>query len=141
MEAPRLKRGLFGYTGRSVRLVLADRDGQFLRAIERGRETQAYAGELAAEVRAVLDDLEKQTARLREAEDAIERREDLHDLLRAELAAARRDFVRAHERAVSAEAALAEVLSERPSGLIVLPEAAGNGSQVVLEPEGVLGSS
>ncbi len=50
MQAPQLKRGLFGYTGPSVRLLLADRDKMFLRAAEQARTAEATVLELQAEV-------------------------------------------------------------------------------------------
>ncbi|MEW6058612.1 MAG: hypothetical protein AB1551_00455 [Actinomycetota bacterium] len=138
MEAPRLRRGLFGYSGKSTRLVVADRELRMLRLEERIRDCEEHAirierevgrtGELEHEARALLDDLEKRTARLLEAEDTLEKREELHDLLRAEIAAARRDFLNAHERASSAEAKLREIGVEHPSGVIVLPDLDGAGA-------------
>jgi hypothetical protein len=41
MEAPKLKRGALGYTSRSVRLVLADRDGLLAQASERAGAAEA----------------------------------------------------------------------------------------------------
>src|SRR6266540_1576755 len=38
MQAPQLKRGLFGYTSKSVRLIIADRDA---RTSEQARATEA----------------------------------------------------------------------------------------------------
>jgi hypothetical protein len=41
MEAPELKRGAFGYTSRSVRLVLAGRDRLIAQATERAAAAEA----------------------------------------------------------------------------------------------------
>ena len=41
MQALQLKRGLFGYTPESVRLLLADRDKMFIRAAEQARAAEA----------------------------------------------------------------------------------------------------
>jgi hypothetical protein len=101
MEAPRLRLGIFGYSGKSVRLVLADRDRQLIRCEER----------------------------LRRAEETIALREELHDVLRAEVAAARRDFLSAHQRASEAEARLRELAFESSGRLIVLPDLDGTGER------------
>lgn len=143
MDGPRLRRGLFGYSRRSVRIALAERDARVLAATEREREArarvrelesrlagaEALAFELRAEAGALLEGLEAQTARRLEAEDANNRREGVNDLLRAELAAARRDFLREHARA---EAALARAAAPQTGPFIVLPDleaASGNGAR------------
>src|SRR6266545_3754145 len=46
MQELPLKRGLFGYTPESVRLLLADRDKMFIRAAERAREAEALVLDL-----------------------------------------------------------------------------------------------
>ncbi|HZP89844.1 MAG TPA: hypothetical protein VFC04_02480 [Actinomycetota bacterium] len=142
MDAPRLRRGVFGYSRRSVRIALAERDARILAAAEREREALARAGELEsrlaglealalelqAEARVMLEGLEAETGRRLEAEDANDRREGVHDLLRAELAAARRAFLREHERA---EAARARAAALEAGSLVVLPDleaVSGNGS-------------
>jgi hypothetical protein len=108
MEAPRLRLGIFGYSGKSVRLVLADRDRQLIRYEERLRQAED---------------------RICKAEETVALRERLHDVLRAEIAAARRDFLSAHKRASVAEAKLLEPAAEPLGRVIVLPdlEAAANG--------------
>ena len=46
MEAPELKRGAFGYTSRSVRLVLAGRDRLFAQASELAGAAEGRAEEV-----------------------------------------------------------------------------------------------
>ncbi|HEX9123785.1 MAG TPA: hypothetical protein VF984_10615, partial [Actinomycetota bacterium] len=74
MQAPSLRRGLFGYRGRSVRLALAARDDDLARASERALAIQAQAAELAAD----LDDLraaaDRERSELRARLDALDRR-------------------------------------------------------------------
>ena len=111
MEAPRLKLGIFGFSGKSVRLVLADRDRQLIRYEERLRQAEE---------------------RLRQAEETIALREKLHDVLRAEVAAARRDFLSAYRRASVAEARLQELTAEPLGRVVVLPDL--DGAAIGLRP-------
>jgi chromosome segregation ATPase len=68
MQVPQLKRGLFGYTPESVRLLLADRDKMFLRASENARAAEALVLELRAEVESVKAELFERSEKLRAAE-------------------------------------------------------------------------
>jgi chromosome segregation ATPase len=68
MQAPQLKRGLFGYTPESVRLLLADRDTMFLRASENARAAEALVLELRAEIESLKTDLAERSEKLRAAE-------------------------------------------------------------------------
>ncbi len=68
MQAPQLKRGLFGYTGPSVRLLLADRDKMFLHAAEQARTAEATVLQLLAEVDTLRADASEKEQRVVEAE-------------------------------------------------------------------------
>jgi chromosome segregation ATPase len=68
MQVPQLKRGLFGYTPESVRLLLADRDKMFLRASENGRAAEALVLELRAEIESGKAELSECSEKLRAAE-------------------------------------------------------------------------
>ena len=77
MQVLRLKRGLFGYTPESVRLLLADRDKMFIRAAEVARAAEALVLELRAEVEALKAQVEERQGGLRPAEsEAAGRRTD-----------------------------------------------------------------
>lgn len=85
MQAPQLKRGLFGYTPKSVRLILADRDKMFVRASEQARAAEALVLELRSEAEALKTKLEGQVERLRALEaEAADLRTD-RDATRVEL--------------------------------------------------------
>jgi len=68
MQALQLKRGLFGYTPESVRLLLADRDKMFIRAAEQARAAEALVLELRSEVEALKAKFEERQEALRAAE-------------------------------------------------------------------------
>src|SRR6266542_2135968 len=68
MQELPLKRGLFGYTPESVRLLLADRDKMFIRAAERAREAEALVLELRSEMEALKAQIEERQEALRPAE-------------------------------------------------------------------------
>jgi chromosome segregation ATPase len=68
MQVLRLKRGLFGYTPESVRLLLADRDKMFVRAAELARAAEALVLELRSEVEALKAQVDERQAGLRPAE-------------------------------------------------------------------------
>src|SRR5581483_7354888 len=117
MDGPRLRRGLFGYSRRSVRIALAERDARVLAATEREREARARVRELES--------------RLAGAEAlALELRAEAGALLEGlEAQTARRDFLREHARA---EAALARAAAPETGPFIVLPDleaASGNGAR------------
>jgi chromosome segregation ATPase len=85
MQALQLKRGLFGYTPESVRLLLADRDKMFIRAAEQARAAEALVLELRSEVEALQAKLEERQEALRAAEaEAADLRTD-RDATRVEL--------------------------------------------------------
>lgn len=94
MEAPQLKRGLFGYTPKSVRLILADRDKMFVRASEQARAAEALVLELRAEAEALKTQLEGQVQRIRALEaEAADLRTD-RNATRVELEGAVADAAR-----------------------------------------------
>ncbi len=61
MQAPQLKRGPFGYTSKSVRLILADRDA---RALEQARAAEAVVLELRSGAEALKFQLAEQADKL-----------------------------------------------------------------------------
>ena len=65
MQAPQLKRGPFGYTSKSVRLILADRDGMLVRASEQARAAEALVLELRSEAETSKTQLAEQAEKLR----------------------------------------------------------------------------
>jgi seryl-tRNA synthetase len=65
MEAWQLRRGPFGYTPRSVRLVLADRDRSLVEAWERARAAEAQVLALRSEAETLKAQLAEQAERLR----------------------------------------------------------------------------
>jgi chromosome segregation ATPase len=85
MQALQLKRGLFGYTPESVRLLLADRDKMFIRAAEQARAAEALVLELRSEVEGLKVQFEERQEALRAAEaEAADLRTD-RDATRVEL--------------------------------------------------------
>lgn len=85
MQVLRLKRGLFGYTPESVRLLLADRDKMFIRAAEVARAAEALVLELRSEVEALRAQLEERQLGPHPAEsEAADLRPD-RDATRVEL--------------------------------------------------------
>ncbi len=77
MQVLRLKRGLFGYTPESVRLLLADRDKMFIRVAEVARAAEALVLELRSEVQALKAQVEQRHGGVPPAEpEAADRRQD-----------------------------------------------------------------
>jgi hypothetical protein len=83
MQVLRLKRGLFGYTPESVRLLLADRDKMFIRAAEVARAAETLVLELRSEVEALKARFEERGLRPAESEAADPRTD--RDATRVEL--------------------------------------------------------
>ena len=111
MNAPRLRRGLFGYSARSVRLSLAARERELSESSGRAAAAEQRADALtqrtqAAEARcAELDaELEVAARSAQEARATLAARDGLLDELRVELATSRRLFLRqvAHGRSLEA---------------------------------------
>jgi chromosome segregation ATPase len=65
MEAWQLRRGPFGYTPRSVRLVLADRDRSLVEAWERAKAAEAQVLALRSDAETLKTQLAEQAERLR----------------------------------------------------------------------------
>ena len=64
MEAPKLRRGPFGYTSRSVRLVLADRDGLLAETSERAGAAEAQVLDVRSEAETSKTQLAEQAEQL-----------------------------------------------------------------------------
>lgn len=64
MEAWQLRRGPFGYTSRSVRLILADRDRSLAQASERARVAEAQVLDLRSEAETLKTQLAEQAEQL-----------------------------------------------------------------------------
>jgi chromosome segregation ATPase len=114
MEAWQLRRGPFGYTPRSVRLVLADRDRSLVEAWERAKAAEAQVLALRSEAESLRGepDLEDEPVR------AEEERNGEIALIRQELSSARWHLLIQGQQVESAEARIevleAEVRSLRP---------------------------
>ena len=65
MEAPELKRGAFGYTSRSVRLVLAGREGLLAQASERAGAAEAQVLDVRSEAETLKTQLAERAEQLR----------------------------------------------------------------------------
>jgi archaellum component FlaC len=127
MEAPRLKRGLFGYRSKRVRLALADRDRSLAEASERAGAAETLVLELrskaeklgtqVAEQAEQLRALEAEAAELRTDRDAARR--DLEEAvadterLRVELTATRSELETVRHDLETAEHA-SETASDEP---------------------------
>jgi chromosome segregation ATPase len=94
MEAPQLRRGPFGYTSRSVRLVLADRYSLLVKASEGARAAEAQVLDLRSEAETLKRQLAEQAEQLRaRGADVAELRTD-RDATRRELEGAVADAAR-----------------------------------------------
>jgi outer membrane murein-binding lipoprotein Lpp len=94
MEAPKLRRGPFGYTSRSVRLVLAERDRLLVKASERAGAAEAQVLDLRSEAETLTAQLAEQAEQLRDlGAEAAELRTD-RDAARRELEGAVADAAR-----------------------------------------------
>jgi len=116
MEAPQLKRGPFGYTPRSVRLVLADRDRLLVRASARAEAAEAQALAARSEAKALQTQLAEQ-AQDEPIRVAEVRSGEIADI-RQELSSVRWHLLIESQLVKSAEARIevleAEVRSQRP---------------------------
>jgi ABC-type transporter Mla subunit MlaD len=114
MQAPQLRRGPFGYTSRSVRLVLADRDRVLVKASERAGAAEAQMLERRSEAETLKTQLADQDEPLRAAE---ERSGEIAFILQ-ELSLARWHLLIQGQQVESAEARIevleADVRSLRP---------------------------
>ena len=128
MEAWQLRRGPFGYTSRSVRLVLADRDRSLVEAWERAKAAEAQVLALRSEAETLKTQLAEQAEQLRAPgaevaelgtdRDAAEERSGEIAFIRQELSSARWHLLIQGQQVESAEGRIevleAEVRSLRP---------------------------
>ena len=133
MEAPKLKRGPFGYTSRSVRLVLADREGLLSEASERAAAAEAQVLDVRSEAETLKTQLAEQAEQLRAlGAEAAELRID-RDAARRELEGAIADAARLQLELTAARGQLDTV--QHGQGSIQLgSEAAGGGPDLQDEP-------
>ena len=117
MEAWQLRRGPFGYTPRSVRLVLADRDRSLVEAWERAKAAEAQVLALRSDAETLKTQLAEQAEQLR-APGAAEERSGEIAFIRQELSSARWHLLIQGQQVESAEARIevleGEVRSLRP---------------------------
>ncbi|HVH53307.1 MAG TPA: hypothetical protein VNA32_04165, partial [Actinomycetota bacterium] len=91
MQGLRLKRGPFGYTSKSVRLILADRDA---RTLEQAKAAEAVVLELRSGAEALKSELAEQAEKLHAlGAEAADLRTD-RDATRGDLEAALADAAR-----------------------------------------------
>jgi len=129
MEAWQLRRGPFGYTSRSVRLVLADRDRSLVEAWDRAKAAEAQVLELRSEAETLKTQLAEQAEKLRAAGTEVaepgtdrdatrEERSGEIAFIRQELSSARWHLLIQGQQVESAEGRIevleAEVRSLRP---------------------------
>jgi chromosome segregation ATPase len=117
MEAWQLRRGPFGYTPRSVRLVLADRDRSLVEAWERAKAAEAQVLALRSEAETLKAQLAEQAEQFRPPRAAEEPSGEIA-FIRQELSTARWHLLIQGQQVESAEARIevleAEVRSLRP---------------------------
>ena len=101
MSDPQLKKGIFGYTAESVRVLLEDRDRMFRQAAEDAKAAEARTEELRAAVEASERELNEGVEELRTALEEI-------GSLRSELEVARAELASTRESARLSESAAAE---------------------------------
>ena len=133
MEAPKLRRGPFGYTSRSVRLVLADRDGLLAEASERAGAAEAQVLDVRSEAETLKTQLAEQSEQLRAlGAEAAELRID-RDAARRELEGAIADAARLQLELTAARGQL-ETVQHGQGSIQLGSEAAGGGPDLHDEP-------
>ena len=133
MEAPKLRRGPFGYTSRSVRLVLADRDGLLAEASERAGAAEAQVLDVRSEAETLKTQLAEQSEQLRAlGAEAAELRID-RDAARRELEGAIADAARLQLELTAARGHL-EIVQHGQGSIQLGSEAAGGGPDLHDEP-------
>jgi DNA repair exonuclease SbcCD ATPase subunit len=103
-----LKRGVFGYTSKSVGLLLADRNRMFLEAAEESRVALARVADLEEAVKAAEQELDQGTKELRTALEAAEALRSELEATRNVLENSRADGRLHEERVDELEAALGQ---------------------------------
>jgi outer membrane murein-binding lipoprotein Lpp len=133
MEATKLRRGPFGYTPRSVHLVLADRDGLLAQASQRAEEAEAQVLDVRSEAEALKTQLAEQAEQLRTlAAAAAELRTD-RDAAHRELEGAVGDAARLQLELTATRRQL-ETLQNDQEAIQLGSEAARGGPDVQDEP-------
>ena len=133
MEAPKLRRGPFGYTSRSVRLVLADRDGLLAEASERAGAAEAQVLDVRSEAETLKTQLAEQAEQLGAlGAEAAELRID-RDAARRELEGAIADAARPQLELTAARGQL-ETVQHGQGSIQLGSEAAGGGPDLHDEP-------
>ena len=133
MEAPKLRRGPFGYTSRSVRLVLADRDGLLAEASERAGAAEAQVLDVRSEAETLKTQLAEQAEQLGAlGAEAAELRID-RDAARRELEGAIADAARLQLELTAARSQL-ETVQHGQGSIQLGSEAAGGGPDLHDEP-------
>ena len=133
MEAPKLRRGPFGYTSRSVRLVLADRDGLLAEASERAGAAEAQVLDVRSEAETLKTQLAERAEQLGAlGAEAAELRID-RDTARRELEEAIADAARLQLELTAAGSQL-ETVQHGQGSIQLGSEAAGDGPDLHDEP-------
>ena len=133
MEAQRLRRGPFGYTSRSVHLVLADRDGLLAQASQRAEAAEAQVLDVRSEAETLKTQLAEQAEQLRALEaEAGELRID-RDAARREFEGAVADAARLQLELVATRRQL-ETLQNDQEAIQLGSEAARGGPDLPDEP-------
>ena len=133
MEAWQLRRGPFGYTSRSVRLVLAERDGLLVKASERAGAAEAQVLDVRSEaetLKALLAERVEQLGAL--GAEAAELRTD-RDAARLELEGAVADAARL-KLELTATRRQSETVQHDQEAMRLGSEAARGGSDLQEEP-------
>jgi chromosome segregation ATPase len=133
MEAPKLRRGPFGYTSRSVRLVLADRDGLLAEASERAGAAEAQVLDVRSEAETLKTQLAEQAEQLGAlGAEAAELRTD-RDAARRELEGTIADAARLQLELTAASGQL-ETVQHGQGSIQLGSEAARGGPDLHDEP-------
>jgi chromosome segregation ATPase len=133
MQAQKLRRGPFGYTSRSVHLVLSDRDGSLAEASERAGAAEAQLLDVRSEAETLKTQLAEQAEQLRAlGAEAAELRTD-RDAARRELEGAVADAARRQLELTAARRQLETVRHDQGS-IQLGSEAARGGPDLQDEP-------
>lgn len=133
MQAPKLRRGPFGFTSRSVHLVLADRDAWLAQATQRAGAAEAHVLDLRSEAETLKTQLAEQAEQLRaQGAEAVDLRTD-RDAARRELEGAVADSVRLQLQLTAARRQL-ETIRNDQEAIQLRSEAGRGGPDVRGEP-------
>jgi DNA repair exonuclease SbcCD ATPase subunit len=133
MEATKLRRGPFGYTSRSVRLVLADRDGLLAQASQRAGAAEAQVVDVRSEAETLTTQLAEQAEQHRALEaEAADLRAD-RDAARRELEGAVADAARLQLELTATRRQL-ETVQDDQEAIALASEAARGASDPRDEP-------